>query len=362
MDDRVHDVGPVQDDGDGLAHTDHDAGEQHVAAALHKAVCHAGGVQTAQDPGGHAHDQEQRGQLVDVKAELDHAIYQEHDGDQKGQEHQNVAGGQRFIPVDIRGAGAQTVQLVHRAAGGVFLDPHGVDHDKGGVEQIEGHQDHQAQLDAGKQRQAGDALGHADGERVGAACAVSGGHRTEDDPERREGVKAHGQTDGQHQRQERQELLVVGDKGGPQGEDQHTAGDQKELTPLHFADQGAHSGADRARLLHDTKGTADDEQKSDDTAAALNAFGDGHEQFKEPGGIGVYIGERSGVYDHPASVGVFHPGEGTGGNDIAGQRAKQDDADDDNERIGDVHLLGRVFILGRWGGCFVSISIHTVTS
>ncbi len=70
MDDGIHDVGVGHDDGRGFAETHHKAGEQHIGAAFYKAVGNLGRFQSADDACDDSHNQEERGQLVNIKAEF----------------------------------------------------------------------------------------------------------------------------------------------------------------------------------------------------------------------------------------------------------------------------------------------------
>ena len=277
-----------------------------------------------------------------------------------------MAGGQRFIAVDLLGLGPNLVQLIHGAASGVLFYTHGINRNKGGVNHIQDHQDHQSQLNARKQGQSGNSLGHAYSKALCTASPIACGHRTKEDTQRGQRVEAHGKADGQQHRQEGQELLIVAGESGAQCENQHTAGNHKNLPPTHPSHQGPHACSDGAGFIHHTEGATDNKQEGDDAAAALNTGRNGLEQLKNASGILIDQLEGCGVYHGAAGIRIFNPSKGTSWNNIAGQGADQNNTNDDDHWVGCVHLLQGLSILSMGRDGFAGRSrrffTHTCTS
>ena len=106
-------------------------------------------------------------------------------------------------------------------------------------------------------------MGHSYCKCVGTATGVSGSRSAKDNAQRSQGVKAHGDTDGNDQGDKYKKFLIVGGKAGAHAEDQHADGDQEELFSRHLFDHVAHSAADRSGGIHNAKGAADDKQEKD---------------------------------------------------------------------------------------------------
>ena len=195
--------------------------------------------------------------------------------------------------------------------------------------QEQGH----TQIHAGEHGQARNALGHAGGKGVGDGAAVAGGRRAEDDTYGRQRVEAHGQTAGQDQGNEGQELLKVGAEGGAAAEDQHTHGDHQQLFALHGPNHVGHSGLDGLGAVQDGEHTANDQQEGNDIGGVLNAQGHGHKQGKQGNRIAVYGVVAAGVYDLSVDRRVIDSVVAAGGDDVRGHRHDEDDRHQEQHRV-----------------------------
>ena len=263
MDDGVHDVGIGHDDGSRTAQADHHIGKQQIIAALQKLVHDLVGGQAAANAGQDPHHQEQSGQLVNVKAKLKHAHDHADDTAHKDDQNQDMPLGQGRYTAEIDGILPLAVDLVHSTAHGVLLHSDGSEHHIHDADAQQSHKGRESQSDAGEHRQAGNTLGHSYRKCVGTATGVSGSRSAKDNAQCGQGVKAHGDTDGNDQGNKYKKFLIVGCKAGAHAEDQHADRDQEKLFSRHLFDHVAHSAADRSSGIHNAKGAADDKQEKD---------------------------------------------------------------------------------------------------
>ena len=220
----------------------------------------------------------------------------------------------------------------------------GIPEDESDADDGEDHPAEEAVFETREERDAGDALGDADGEGVedGTRKTHMGGHiaHTETD----DGVVTH--RDGQRDEDDDKGdgLLAHAEDGPEEAEHQHHKGDDDIFYPyppekfvaveaLDAAQEGHHAHVDGMGVVENPEGTADDKDKDDNVGLVDETIEKSREDLPRLGG-GLDIMERI-VQHHLAPVNHLSL-ELARGDEPRAYRRQHDEGEDDGKGMGNL--------------------------
>ena len=289
------------------------------------------GAVAAGDAAGETRDEEGRGDLVHVPAELEHA---DHDGDKAGsqsQQHQHMAGGELGQLGQIqRLMRFRFFQIGYDGQFRMFLYLLRIAHDvPGGYDDHDG-QDEEAEGDAGEDRQFRQALSYAYRKGIESAAGKAAGCAEQDHGRANDGIVAQSPCQHNAQRYKDDRFLRHADGKAEYSEDADDDWYEDDTCVSECNSHTADAGFQRAGGDDDVECTRDDEHKEDDVRYRLHAQGDVLEQVERFYRVRFHILEGVGIDNGTSGHLIFHSLIGACRYDI-GQDShdEDDDADDD---------------------------------
>ena len=326
MDNRIHNFRVLQKNRCCLTHCHSQAGQHHALAAVEEGVADIVWLQAADNAGKHAHDDEERGNLIHIEVKLQHADDNTDEVQAEQREADSLTRGQLIGFFKVHRIRLGSVDFIHRTAFRIFLHLVRVIHDVGNVNRQQHKEDTHAVRQAGENRHTGNALGHADGERLRAACTIACGYRAEQHAECCQRVKAQRQRHTHHERRKRQVFLVAAGQRRERCQRRHEHRNQKNAVVAHLLDQRAQACHDRACLCQNVQRAAHHEEEGDNRNAALEALIDGRKEIQEACRLLCNIMEGCRVNDHFACMHILHTLIHAGRDNIAGNSTENNNA------------------------------------
>ena len=233
------------------------------------------------------HGEVDGGDLRQAPGPLEGAHHGEQHGGQEedDQDHPLAVEGQALLELHGGGLLLQVV-LAHDAVLGVLLDLDAVAQQEEQGDNVEHHQAHGAEADAGVHGQAHQGLGHAGGIGVDHAAGEAHGAGEHDDGGAHHLVIPQGDEQGDDDGIEGIEGVQIADdaQAGEQGEEHHHHDDGLAVGLL---DHGLDAGGESAGHVDDLDAAADEQHGADDAGALHDALVEGGEELQEgPPGSG----------------------------------------------------------------------------
>ena len=327
MDNRIHNLRILQQNRCCLTHCYSQTGQHHALAAVEEGVADIVRLQAADNAGEHAHDDEERRNLVHVEVKLQHADDNADEVQAEQREADSLTRGQLIGLFKVHRIRLGSVDFVNRAALRVLLHLVRVIHDVGNVNRQQHKEDAHAVRQAGENRHTGNALGHADGERLRAACAIACGYRAEQHTECCQRVKAQRQRHAHYERRKCQVFLVAAGQRRERCQRRHEHRNQQNAVVAHLLDQCAQACYYSARFRQNVQRAAYHKEEGDNRNAALEAFIDGRKEIQEACRLLRNIMEGCRVNDHFARMHILHALIHAGRNNVAGDSTENNNAD-----------------------------------
>lgn len=216
-------------------------------------------------------------------------------------------------------------------------------HDIRNIQHEEQDKDTHTVWQAGEDRNASDALCDADGERLGATCAIACRNGAEEHAKRGQGVEAECECDAHDERREGKVFLVASGECREGGKRGHEDRDQKDAPILQLFDESAEPCHDGAGLGKDIEGAAHHEEEGDDADTALESFIDRSEEIEKSCRFLRYIVEGRRVDNHFSCLNVLDSVINARGDDVARNGAEYDDAHQYDDRAGCFECFHLIF-------------------
>ena len=343
VDDGIHDLRIIEENGRRFTHRDGEAGKHHAFAAFEEGVADVIRVQAADDAGEDAHDEEHRGDFIHIEIKFQHADDDANEVQTEETEADGLTGGEFFCGGKIDLVPFQKVDLIDRAALRILLHFAGMVHDIGNIQYEEHDEDTHAVGKAGEDRDTGDALRDADGEWLGASGAITGCDRAEEHTKRGQGVEAECECDAHDERREGEVFLIASGECREGGKRGHEDRDQKDAPILQLFDESTEPCHDGTGLGKDIEGAAHHEEEGDDADTALESFIDRSEEIEKSCRFLRYIVEGRRVDDHFSGLNVLDSVINARRDDIARNGAEYDDAHQYDDRAGCFECFHLIF-------------------